>query len=281
VNVIIWRVPIVGPFNPAQLISVVRRSALVATRRVRPDHRAVALRSVTFSPMSMGRLYLYVVLAPSRYAPRPFDPQQVSRAQAFATDAFPGVFDTVPNYADDSQVLFAVEAADGYRERALYIHPTGAVELLWALTCEEEDDEIRLDATEMTTLIAQVADAVGRRPWTELSKAGRGYRRFARVDWNFNLATRVAGDAGPRAWTGLTFVGEAPPRASGQSPGAPVGGYGRARLRNSRRTKPGEEIARIFLAEMLTASGYYEFDHAISRTIESVRAARAALTSRG
>ena len=85
--------------------------------------------------------------------------------------------------------LFAVEAADGFRERSFYVYPTGGVELLWALTPEEEGDEIFLNATEMTIVIAQLADAVGRRPWADLSRAGRGRRRFARVDWNFNLAT--------------------------------------------------------------------------------------------
>lgn len=227
--------------------------------------------------MSMGRLYLYAVVAPSRFAPRPYDPGQVRRAQAFATDAFPGVFDTVPTYAEESVTLFAVEVPDGFHERALYVYPTGEVELLWSLTPEEDGDELRLDTAEMATVIAQLADAIGRQPYAELSKAGRGRRRLARVDWNFNLATRVSGPNGPRAWTGLTFVGEAPPRARGQFPGAPVGGYGWPRLRSSRRKKPGEEIAGVFLSEMLTASGYYDFDPAVGSTIESVRAARAAL----
>jgi hypothetical protein len=238
------------------------------------------MRSVSFSPMSMVRLYLHAVVAPSRFAPRPFDAGQVTRAQAFVSDAFPGVFDSVPTYADESVTMFAVEGANGFRERCLYVYPTGGVELLWALTFAEEGDEIRLDVNEMATVIAELADAVGRRPWTALSRAGRRRRRFARVDWHFNLATRVSDADGPSPWTSLCFVGEPPPRASGQAPGAPIGGYGWERLRNTRRKKQGEEIARVFLAEMLTASGYYEFDAAVTRTVESVRATRASLSFR-
>jgi hypothetical protein len=46
-----------------------------------------------------------------------------------------------------------------------------------------------------------------------------------------------------------------------------VEGYGWERLRNSRRRRPPEEIARAFLTEFLTANGYYEFSDALETTI--------------
>lgn len=263
--------PILGPFNPAELAKATQRLALAATRRVRPDHRAITARAVRFSPQNMVRLYLYVVVGPSRFATRPFDDAQVRRAQAFVSDAFPGVFDAVPTTADESQTLFAVEGEDGCRERTLYVHRTGLIELLWALTPEQpNDEELVIDTAEMTTVIAQLAGAVGRRPYAELSKAGRGRRRFARVDWWFHLATGVSGSTGPRYWTRLKFAGEGPPRAQGQYPAAPIDGYGWPRLRNSRRTKPADQVARTFLTELLAASGYYDFNHALTHTVERV-----------
>jgi hypothetical protein len=99
------------------------------------------------------------------------------------------------------------------------------------------------------------------------AKAGRGWRRRARVDWWFHVATAISGAAGPRSWTALRFPGEAPPRARHDWAAAPVEGYGWERLRNSRRRRPPEEIARAFLTEFLTANGYYEFSDALETTI--------------
>lgn len=219
----------------------------------------------------MVRLYLYVVVAPSRFAPRPFDDGQVRRACTFAVDAFPGVFDTTPTAADARMTLFAVEGDDRCRERALYVHPTGLVELLWALAPEQptgSDDELLLDTTEMTSVITQLAAAVGRRPYTELSKAGRGWRRRARVDWWFHMATAISGPNGSRSWTALKFPGNAPPRARHEWAAAPIEGYGWPRLRNSRRTKPPEDVARVFLAEFVAANGYYDFTTAVEAAVQ-------------
>jgi hypothetical protein len=121
-------VSILGPLNPIELLRGARRGVLSASRRLRPDHRAIAVRAVRFSPQNMVRLYLYVVVAPSRFTPtRPFDDHQVARARSFAADAFPEVFDAVPRSAEEPMTLFTVEGLDLSRERALYVYRTGLV----------------------------------------------------------------------------------------------------------------------------------------------------------
>ncbi len=123
---------ILGPLNPVQLAGAARDALVSATRRLRPDHRSIAMRSVQFPGTSMLRFYSYAAVAPSRVAAREFDDGQVRRAGVFAADAFPGVFDDTPSHADRSVTVFSV-GRDGAHERALYVHPSGLVELLWAL----------------------------------------------------------------------------------------------------------------------------------------------------
>lgn len=264
-----YRMSILGPLNPVQLLAAGRRLVLAGTRRIRPDHQAIARREVRFSPANMASLYLYVVVAPSRSAPRKFDGGQVRRARDFTEDAFTGVFPEVPEWADERLTLFTLEGPDRKRERALYVHRTGLVELLWALTPEErpgEEPDLLLDATEMAWVVAQLAAAVGRRAYAEISNAGRGRRRLARVDWWFHLATSISGANGSRTWTGLTFAGEAPRRARNWSPAMPTDGYAWKELMNSNRSLPPGEVARAFLTALLGANGYYEFADAVALT---------------
>jgi hypothetical protein len=89
----------------------------------------------------MTHLFLYVVVAPSRSAVRSHDDGQVGRAKAFAQEAFPGVFPSRPEWADDRFVLFAVEDPDGRRAHQLYVHRSGLIELMWALQTEVPPDE--------------------------------------------------------------------------------------------------------------------------------------------
>lgn len=268
---IICRVPILGPLSPALLLGAARRLALAGTSRLRPDHQAIARRDVRFSPGDMVRFYLYVVVAPSRSAPRKFDDGQVGRACAFAEDAFPGVFPRVPAWADARLTLFTVEGVDSMRERALYVHRTGLVEVLWALTAEGRDrdePELLLDVGEMAWVVAQLAAAVGRHPYTEISNAGRGRRRRARVDWWFHLATAMSGSNGAQHWTGLKFPGEGPMRAQNWFPAMPVDGYASKELRNSKRSRLASEVAQAFLGALLGANGYYEFTDAVNLTVK-------------
>ncbi len=214
----------------------------------------------------MVRLYLYVVVAPSRFAPRPFDDGQVRRAQEFVADAFPSVFDPVPRTAEDPTTLFTVEGDDGYREHQLYVHRTGLIELLWSLPYED-GDSLTLNPVDMAYVVMRMAQAVARKPYTAVSKVGTGRRRFARVDWWFHAGTRISSPAGPRSWTGLRFPGEAPPRARHDWAVAPVDGYGFQRLVNSRRQRAPQEIARVFLTEFLKANGYYGFSAPVEEVI--------------
>lgn len=263
---------ILGPLNPLELARSGGRLVSAAAQRVRPDHQAIAMRTVRFSPQNMTRLYLYVVVAPSRFAPRPFDDGQVRRARGFVAAAFPGVFDDIPTSAEEHTTLFTVDSEqDHYRERALYVHRTGLIELLWALDYGQTEDALVLDSVEMACVIVRLASAVARAPYAELSRAGRGRRRFARVDWWFHAATAISTATGPRTWTALRFPGAEPPRAKHDWAAAPPGGYGYEQLLNSRRSRPPEQIARTFLIEFLRANGYYEFGGAVEEILTEAR----------
>lgn len=207
----------------------------------------------------------------SRLAERPYDDGQVGRAAAFAEDAFPGVFSPVPASAEERLTLFTVEAEDQCRERALYVHRTGLVELLWALApqlAEVDDGGFQISAGEIATVVTQLGAAIGRRPYSEIAKVGRGRRRFGRVDWWFHLATGISGDEGSRYWTGLVLEGQTPPRAGQQDPAAPPHGYCGQELRNSRRSQDPREIAQTLLTSVLAENGYYEFSNAIDATMK-------------
>jgi hypothetical protein len=204
-----------GPLNPVELARASRRVAATAVRRLRPDHGSIVARSVQFPGTSMLRFYLYIAVAPSRSAPRAFDDGQVRRAAAFALDAFDDVFGDVPTTADREATVFTVTGDGGAHERALYVHRSGLVELLWALRTEQPEsaDGLLLDVEEMAAVVARLAGTVAHRPYAQLSNAGRGRRRFARVDWWFNLTADISHTDGSRAWTGLRFTGATPPRA--------------------------------------------------------------------
>jgi hypothetical protein len=262
--------PILGPLDPAQLARSARGALVAAVQRLRPDHHTIATGSVQFYPTGMRRFYLYAAVAPSRSAAREFDERAVRRAGAFAADAFPGVFEGAPSLADQDTTVFTVRSDDGTDERALYVHRSGLVELLWALTAAQPEggaEELVLDASEIAALLAHLAAAVGRRPYAEVSRAGRGRRRFARVDWSFNLAPYVSTADGERAWSDLRFAGEAPPRAQHQQPAAPPAGFGTQRLRSRRRKLAPVKVARVVLGEVLAANGYYEFTAAVEQTV--------------
>ncbi|MGP0100040.1 MAG: hypothetical protein ACLPUT_00250 [Solirubrobacteraceae bacterium] len=262
--------PILGPLDPSQLFRTARGAVLGAARRLRPDHHTIAIRSVQFYPTGMRRFYLYAAVAPSRSAARAFDERAVRRAGAFAADAFAGVFDTTPSITDQDTTLFTVRGDDGADERALYVHRSGLVELLWALTVEQPEgagEELALDASEIAAVLTRVAGAVGRRPYSELSRAGRGPRRLARVDWAVNLASYVSTADGERAWSALRFADATPLRAQHQQPAARPGGFGAQRLRNRRRKLAPIKVARVVLGELAAANGYYEFTSAVEQTL--------------
>jgi hypothetical protein len=262
--------PILGPLDPAQLFRTARSAVMGAARRLRPDHNTIAVGSVQFYPTGMRRFYLYAAVAPSRSAARAFDERAVRRAAAFAADGFPRVFDAAPSIADQDTAVFTVRGDDGADERALYVHRSGLVELLWALTVEQPEgggEALALDASEIAAVLADLAAAVGRRPYAEVSRAGRGRRRFARVDWSINLAPYVSTADGERAWTALRFVDEVPPRAQHQQPAASPTGFGAQRLRNRRRKMVPVKVARVVLGDVLAANGYYEFAAAVEQTV--------------
>ncbi len=218
----------------------------------------------------MTHFFFYAVVAPSRSAPRAFDDAQVRRAQAFAAAAFPHVFPDTPAWADDRYTLFAVEDADGGRAHQLYVHRTGLVELLWALAPtqpEGDGSELFLEAGEIVRVVDRLAGAVADDAYRKISGAGRGRRRFAQVDWWFQLTGSVSGETGQRPWTGLRFSHAPPPRASHLWPAAPLYGYAGDQLTYVRRHTPAREVAATVLSEIVKANGYYDFSDCIEDTL--------------
>jgi hypothetical protein len=266
-----------GPLNPFELARSARAAVTTAGRRLRPDHLAIRQRAVQwYLGAPMTHFFLYAVVAPSRSAPRAFDDRQVRRARAFASDAFPGVFSDPPAWADDRYTMFAVQDADGGRLHQLYVHRTGLIELLWALTPHTSDDgtdELRLDATELARVVNRLAAAVAGDSYRQISCAGRGRRRFARVDWWFQLAGSVSDPEGQRHWTGLRFPHAPPPRATHHWPAAPLDGYAGEKLSHARRRTPAGEVANILLSELVTANGYYDFAASLEQTVSASLAA--------
>jgi hypothetical protein len=263
--------PVLGPLDPLELARSAAGAVAAASRRVRPDHLPIRQRAVQWHVGgSMTHFFLYAVIAPSRSAPRRFDDGQVRRAQAFVAAAFPDVFQQTPVWADDRFTLFAVEDSDGGRLHQLYVHRSGLIELLWPLTptqSEQDDAALMLDAGEIVCVVDQLAGAVAGDTYREISRAGRGRRRFARVDWWFQLAGSVSGETGQRPWTGLRFAAEAPPRAANHWPAAPTYGYGGEQLGSVRRRTPGRVIARNLLSEIVKANGYYDFAACVEHTV--------------
>lgn len=262
---------LLGPLNPLELARSARGVVAAATHRLRPDHLAIRQRAVQwYVGAPMTHCFLYAVVAPSRFSPRSFDDGQVTRARAFVAEARSGVFPEKPAWADDRYTLFAVEGDDGVRTHQLYVHRTGLVELLWALAPEELEGDppgLLLDAREMTRVVGQLASAVAGDAYAAVSCAGRGRRRFARLDWWFQLGVSMPGDNGARHWTGLRFAEAEPPRAAHRWPAAPQDGYAAEELSSVRRRKQPAEVAQTFLTGVVKANGYYDFTTAVKQTV--------------
>jgi hypothetical protein len=103
-----------------------------------------------------------------------------------------------------------------------------------------------------------------------ISRAGRGRRRFARVDWWFQLAGSVSGHNGQRHWTGLRFAQAPPPRAAHRWPAAPLEGYAGEKLTNVRRRTPAPKVADVLLTDIVKANRYYDFDACVEQTVAAL-----------
>ncbi|MGH2861468.1 MAG: hypothetical protein ACRDLT_08165 [Solirubrobacteraceae bacterium] len=170
--------PIIGPIDPGALVGSIKRTAVSLTSRLRPDHQAIQRRNVRFSNHAMGKLYLYQAVAPSRWSKRSYDDAQVGRAAAFIETAFPGVFDDEsgkpqPEGANTEWTRFQVNDADEYPDQYVFVHPTGLIEVQWALAEKAgSDGNVVLDATEIATLVMCLARAIGTEAYAELSNLG-------------------------------------------------------------------------------------------------------------
>jgi hypothetical protein len=265
--------PLLGPINPLELARGVRAATSSASQRLRPDHLAIRQHAVQwYVGAPMTHFFLYAAVAPSRSMPRASDDGQVGRALTFVVDAFPKVFPETPAWADDRYTLFATEDPQGGRVHQLYVHRTGLIELLWALTPHPpaaSAADPQLDAGEIVRVVGQLATAVAGDAYREISRAGRGRRRFARVDWWFQLTTSVSGDGSQRHWSGLKFTQAPPPRAAHQWPAAPLNGYAAEGLGHVRRQTPSFEIANALLGEVVKANGYYAFADSVEETVRA------------
>jgi hypothetical protein len=232
--------PILGPLDPAQRARSARGALVAAAQPVRPDHRTIATGSVQFYPTGMRRFYLYAAVAPSRRAARAFDERQVGRAAAFPADAFGGVFDATPSVADQDTTVFTVSGDDGADERALYVHRSGLVELLWALAVEQPEGrsgELALDASEIAAVLARVAAAVGRPRTPSCPARGAGGRgRPSPARRAVPSGARAA--AVRAAWTGQSTSPPTSRRPMASAHGRPCGFPARPRRERSTSSLP-------------------------------------------
>lgn len=252
------------------------RAAGAALRRVRPDHRAISLRQIRVHPDAMARHYLYVSVAPSRWAMRPSDDEAVARAQAFAARIFPGVFASRPASSNADVVVFRSDSGEesSVWERRLLVHRTGLVELLWAvdLVSMPDGDGELLPILDVLRPLQALATGVATAEYARLSRLHCPWRRFARVDWWLAVTTSTATQTGPRCWRGVSFPGAAPERSQHDRGYMPRGGYGdRALKSSSRRGAPGR-VPVVLLRELLQANGYFNADAAVAETLAALEA---------
>lgn len=225
----------------------------------------------------MVRHYLYIKVAPSRYAPRPSDDLAVDRAQRFVERAFLGVFPREPDTAGPDQVGFAVwDEQRSTHRHAVYVHRSGLVEVLWEMVLEPgaRPGEHALDAVELVRPILSLAEGVASDEYAQLSRAGRGRRRFARVDWLLSTTSYASGQDGQIGWDAVAFPASSPPRAANQRPVTPPGGYGQRTLRSSRRRRKPDDIAAAFMRELLLENGYHSLGDAVDEVVAAAKRAR-------
>ena len=246
-----------GTLNPLQLASGAGRTVRAVRERMRADHSTLARRQVRFVPQAMVRYYLYVAVAPSRCSIRPWDDQQVARAQRFASLFAAEPWTAQPLMADGDVTTFGVEGADGMFDRVLYAYRNGLVEMEWALRCEETAGRHELEAAEVARVAAVFALAVASPEYEALSRAGTLRRRVRRTDWLLCLSTAVPTTKGQQQWDALRFPSEAPQRADNARAHMPVAGYGQEALRSLRRRRAPRQVPVVLLRELFAANGYY------------------------
>lgn len=261
-----------GPLDPFKLAGTTGRGLSGARRRLQPDHSTIQRRAVRFSAHTMVLPYLYVLVSPSRSAPRDYDSGQTGRAFDFAQAAFPGVFPKQPAAADRDHTRFSVEDDRARQERALIVHRSGLVELLWASLPAPGTEQL-LDLEEVSAVLMRLARAVAGPEYVQISRAGRGLRRFAKLDWNLYVSARSRVDDDlDVSWGGFRFADDTPPRANHNWFAAPPDGYGSPDVVNlSRRTQP-EQIAAAFLERLISENGYSDYESAIAETLKGAGA---------
>jgi hypothetical protein len=237
------------------------------TRRRTPDHRAITQRENWAHPM-MTRFYFYGAVAPAWWAPRETDGGQVARAARFVGELLPAAFPQTPSGADPIATIFRrMNPTDSCFDASLRVTPTGLVELAWALEPRiDQDDRVSLSARDIAWLVRRLTSAAHMVSYSAISSFGELPRRKRQLDWAFTLAPSVGTPQGQRSWDALVFDGPQPSRADHLWAAHPVAPYGQTLGGENRDLDP-DLWARVVLAELLLANGYYEFDDAIGRTV--------------
>lgn len=224
---------------------------------MRADHSTLARRQVRFVPQVMVRYYLYAAVAPSRRSIRPWDDQQVGRAQRFAASFAAAGWTARPLTADADLTSFGEQGDDGMFERVLYVHRNGLVEMEWALRCDDIDGRRELDAAEVSRVAAALALAVASPEYGALCRGRRLNVPVRRTDWLFGVSTAVPGASGQQQWEALRFPDAAPPRAVDARAHMPPAGYGQKALRSVRRKHAPRDVPEVLMRELLAANGYH------------------------
>jgi hypothetical protein len=154
----------------------------------------------------------------------------------------------------------------------MYVHPTGLVELMWELPVpDDEAGDVWVLGSEIARRVMKLADAVSTEAYAQVSALARPARRRARVDWHFDIATRINGTNGPRNWTGIEFVGEQPPRTRQEWVDPPTYGYDGGKFWSRRRRTTDADLATLLLERLAADSGYHDCQAAVARTVAAAQ----------
>jgi len=242
-------------------------------KKVRADHSTVWEQKWQNAGNFDFRMYLHVVVAPSRrLRPGLGHSEFTVRVQRLRDTTFPGDFHPVPTWSSSEGVGYEMqtEAANKatFLERGLYVRPSGVVESIWSVAPPPPNEgPYELPLVDAFAPLWRTACAVRDGMITDLMKGRRWWKRWARVDWFVTLSSSYSTGGNPRRWDAIKFPGEAAQRAHRSGPSFALGGLATDKIRGLRQRESQESLMKDVVTEYLVGCGYLAVDEAVADTI--------------